>query len=178
MTPLTKVEEIIEKLELQKHPIEGGYFSETYRSPLKIDCKKLIPGYQQQQEHLHSLSTAIYYLLIPGTFSELHRLPIDEIFHFYAGSPVEMLQLFPDGSGKKILIGNDISKGHSPQVIAPAGVWQGTRLLEESENAYALMGTTMAPGFDFADYTSGNRLELIESYPQYKELIMLLTRDV
>ena len=164
-------EEIIKILKLQKHPVERGYFLETYKSGCTIAGQHLPPGFGGDRP----LATAIYYMLIPGTFSEIHRLEGDEIFHFYSGGPVEMLQLFPDGSGEKIIIGNDIEQGEIPQVVVPAGVWQGTRLLPGG--SYALMGTTMAPGFDYADYQGGNRQELIRQFPQFGELITLLTRE-
>ena len=168
---MTTAEEIIKILKLQKHPVEGGYFLETYKSSHTITGENLPPGFDEDR----SFSTAIYYMLIPGTFSEIHRLKGDEIFHFYAGSPVEMLQLFPDGRGKKVIIGNDIKQGENPQVYVPPGVWQGARLLPGGE--FALMGTTMAPGFDYSDYQTGEREELIRRYPQFEELITLLTRE-
>lgn len=164
-------EKIIETLELEKHPREGGYFKEIYRSKAGIDADDLDPGYGDGR----SLATAIYYMLAPGTFSEMHRLVGDEIFHFYLGGPVEMLQLFPDGSGKKVVIGPGIEKGQSPQVLVPGGVWQGSRLLPGSE--FALLGTTMSPGFDYRDYTSGNREELSRQYAAFKDTIHLLTRS-
>jgi predicted cupin superfamily sugar epimerase len=168
---MTNAEEIIKILNLQEHPVEGGYFLETYKSSQTITVENLPPGYKGDR----SFSTAIYYMLVPGTYSEMHRLKGDEVFHFYSGSPVEMLQLFPDGSGKKIIIGNDIMQGESPQVLAPAGVWQGSRLLPGGD--FALMGATVAPGFDYSDYQSGKREELVLEYPQFKELISLLTRE-
>src|SRR5207245_2095434 len=91
--------------------------------------------------------TAIYYLLTPDTFSALHRLPTDEVYHFYLGDPVEMLQLWPDGSGRVGTLGQDVRAGQLLQVIVPRGVWQGSRL--RPGGAFALLGTTMAPGFDF-----------------------------
>ena len=75
-----------------------------------------------------SVSTAIYYLLKPGHVSELHVLPGDEVFHFYLGGPVRMLQLWPDGTGKEVVLGPDIAAGQVPQLVVPGGVWQGTRL--------------------------------------------------
>ncbi len=157
--------EIIEKLQLEEHPTEGGYFRETYRSKETIE----------KTEHgLRSVSTAIYFLLTPETFSEMHMLHIDEIFHFYCGDPVEMLHLYPDGSGKTLLFGNDINAGMSPQVIVYGGIWQGARLAPGGK--FALMGTTVAPGFEFRDYISGSRKELTNKFPVYSELIASLTR--
>jgi len=164
---VTNAEEIIKFLRLQPHPKEGGYFRETYRS---VDSFSDLPSRYRGKR---SASTAIYYLLTPETFSAMHRLASDEIFHFYMGSPVEMLQLFPDGQGKIVGLGSDLKAGQSPQVIVPAGVWQGSRLV--AGGSFALMGTTVAPGFDFADYESGQREKLIEQYPQFAKMIRELT---
>jgi predicted cupin superfamily sugar epimerase len=163
-------EDIIKLLQLQPHPKEGGYFRETYRS---ADSFSDLPSRYRGKR---SASTAIYYLLTPETFSAMHRLASDEIFHFYMGSPVEMLQLFPDGQGKIVGLGSDLKAGQSPQVIVPAGVWQGSRLV--AGGSFALMGTTVAPGFDFADYESGEREKLIEQYPQFAKMIRELTPAV
>ena len=118
--------------------------------------------------------TAIYYLLTPDTFSALHRLPGDEIFHFYLGDPVEMLQLKPDGSGEVVVLGHDIAAGMRPQHVVPGGVWQGSRL--RAGGSYALLGTTMSPGFDYNDYESGTRESLTQLYPQHSAMIASLTR--
>lgn len=163
------VEEVIKFLNLKKHPKEGGYFIETYRSVDKISGKLLSVDYRGNR----SLSTAIYYLLTQDTYSEMHRLISGEIYHFYIGDPVEMLQLYPEGDGKIVIIGNDIKSGMSLQVIVPGGVWQGSRLLPGGR--FALMGTTVSPGFEFSDYESGKREELVKLYPKFKELIKVLT---
>src|SRR5262245_11634888 len=154
--------QIIEALRLQPHPIEGGYFRETYRSAGSIPAADLPPGYRA--ENGRSFGTAIYYLLTADTFSELHRLPTEEAFHLYLGGPVRMLQLDPDGSGREILIGADVLSGQQPQVIVPPNVWQGSRV--EPGVEFALLGATMAPGFDYADYEQGRRSDLLERYPQ------------
>jgi uncharacterized protein len=105
----------------------------------------------------------------------MHRLQSDEIFHFYFGDPVEMLQLRPDGSGKVITLGSDILSGMQPQVIVPRGVWQGATLVKGGK--FALLGTTVSPGFELADYESGERDELVNAYPQFRDLIIGLTRS-
>lgn len=160
-------EEIIKSLNLQEHPIEGGYFFETYRSRESI---------QDSKGREWCAGTAIYYLLThkKNVFSEMHKVSTDEVFHFYLGDPVEMLHLYPNGEGRRVIFGNDIKKGMRPQLIVPAGVWQGARLLQGGK--FALMGTTMAPGFEYADYRSGSRKELIQRYPDFKDLITALTR--
>ena len=107
-------------------------------------------------------------------FSTIHRVASDEIFHFYLGDPVEMLQLWPEGSGKVVVIGADVENGMAPQVVVPRGVWQGSRLL--GKGSFALLGCTVSPGFDFADYENGSRHLLIRAYPQYSEMIRALRR--
>ena len=159
--------DVIRILRLEPHPEEGGYFLETYRSP--VDYRPVHPF-----EDLRSTSTAIYYLLTPDTFSAMHRLPGDEVFHFYAGDPVEMLQLHPDGHSEILALGSDL-RAARPQVVVPGGSWQGSRL--RAGGAWALLGTTMAPGFDFADYETGRRGELIERYPDRAALISALIRE-
>jgi uncharacterized protein len=120
------------------------------------------------------LSTAIYYLLTPETFSALHRLRSDEVFHFYLGDPVEMLQLLPGGEGRLHVLGTDLAAGMRPQVVVPRDVWQGARLLPGG--SLALLGTTVAPGFDPADCESGKRDALVAAYPDFRERIVALTR--
>lgn len=155
-----EVSELIAALDLKPHP-EGGYYRETYRSSKVVG------------QPVRALSTAIYYLLVPDTFSELHRLTADEIFHFYLGDTVEMLQLFEDGASKVVKLGQNLAAGEQLQVVLPAGVWFGSRLL--AGGSFALMGTTVAPGFDFADYERGSRAELIAQYSQSAESAELTT---
>ena len=157
-------------LNLKPHPEEGGYFRETYRSPHTLS-KDILP---EEYKDERSLATAIYFLLTPDTFSALHRLPTDELFHFYLGDPVEMLQLLPDGSGRTITLGQDITNGMQLQAVVKKGVWQGSRLCTGGQ--FALLGTTMSPGFESSDYESGQREGLIADYPQFENLIRELTR--
>jgi predicted cupin superfamily sugar epimerase len=105
----------------------------------------------------------------------MHRLPFDEIYHFYAGDTVELLLLFPDGSGRVIKLGSDILAGEDPQVLVPAWAWQGSRL--SPGGRFALLGTTMAPGFDLQDYQSGDRNHLKRQYPCHADRIKELTRN-
>ncbi len=166
---MLSAEAIIERLQLVPHPCEGGYFRQTYRSQLMIPAEALPSDYARER----CVSTAIYYLLTLGTFSEMHRLPTDEVFHFYLGDPVEMLQLHRDGWAEVIRIGTDLAAGELPQVLAPGDVWQGTRLVPGGR--FALLGTTVAPGFEYADYTSGRRDDLVAAYPRFADLIAALT---
>ena len=151
---------------------EGGYFRETYRSRWRVPGAALPEGYGGDRD----ASTAIYYLLTPDSFSAMHRVRGDEVFHFYRGDPVEMLQLRADGASEVVIMGVDIANGMSPQVLAPAGVWQGMRLVPGG--AVALLGTTMAPGFDRSDFELGQRAELVRLFPAHAERIAALTREV
>lgn len=163
-------EELIALLDLRPLPLEGGYYRETYRSTDRLPAANLPARYQTDK----AAQTAIYYLLTPETFSALHRLPTDEIFHYYLGSPVQMLQLMPDGSGQVVTLGTDLAAGQRPQVVVPRGIWQGSNLVPGG--TFALLGTTMAPGFDFADYEAGDRDRLVAEYPRFADLIRSLTR--
>ncbi len=161
-------DEVIAALQLQPHPVEGGFFRETYRSPAMLPASAL-PSHNAER----AVSTAIYYLLKPGHVSELHVLPGDEVFHFYLGSPVQMLQLWPDGTGREITLGANILAGEVPQLVVPGGVWQGTRLL--GDTGFALLGCTVAPGFDYADYKSETRANLTKKWPAFAKQITALT---
>jgi hypothetical protein len=156
--------EIKALLNLAPHPVEGGFFRRTYTSPGKIELPR---GSRAQ-------GTAIYYLLEAGGFSEMHVLESDETFHFYLGDPVEMLQLYPDGGSAVLTLGPDLAAGQHVQVVVPAGVWQGTRLVGEGN--VALLGCTVTPGFDFADYRNGGYAELAARWPDQAERIRALTR--
>jgi predicted cupin superfamily sugar epimerase len=164
------VNQIKTLLNLKPHPEEGGYFVETYRSSEYIPEGVLTDRYKG----FRSYATAIYYLLTPETFSAIHRIQSDEIFHFYFGDPVEMIQLLPDGSGRVLILGSDILNGMQPQAIIPRGVWQGARLLRGGR--FALLGTTVSPGFEFADYEIGKRDVLLGYYLQFRDLIIALTK--
>jgi uncharacterized protein len=161
---------LIALLGLAPHPREGGHFAETYRSDERVPPGALPARYAGAR----ALGTAIYYLLTPETLSPLHRLASDEIFHFYLGDPVEMLLLHPDGSSGVALLGTDLAGGMRPQRVVPRGVWQGARL--RPGGRWALLGTTVAPGFEYADYEDGRREELLAAYPAQTRLIEALTR--
>ncbi len=151
-------------LHLEPHPVEGGWFRRTYTSAASVE----LPRGQRAQ------GTAIYYLLETGGFSEMHVLASDEIFHFYLGDPVEMLQLLPNGRTAVFTLGPDLTAGQHVQLMVPAGVWQGTRLIADGK--VALLGCTVTPGFDFADYRNAGAEELIAKWPAEAERIRKLTR--
>ena len=157
-------EEIKHLLKLRAHPMEGGFFRRTYTSELFVETER-------GKRHA---GTTIYYLLEPGTFSEMHKLPSDEIFHFYLGDPVEMLQLWPGGKTKTIVLGHDLAAGQHVQLTVPADVWQGTKLIGDGQ--VALLGCSVYPGFDFKDYTRGSYAELSAQWTSETERIRALTR--
>ncbi len=159
---MLRAAEVIALLHLKPLPLEGGFYRETYRASARL------PG-----EPSPSLSTAIYYLLTPDTCSALHRLPTDEVYHFYLGGPVELLMLLPSGASQVVVLGNDLQAGQQPQWVVPAGVWQGSRLLPGAD--FALLGTTMAPGFEFSDYEAGAREPLLNAYADQSARIVALT---
>lgn len=157
--------EIKSLLNLDPHPVEGGYFRRTYTSAANIELPR---GLRPQ-------SSAIYYLLETGTFSELHVLESDEIFHFYLGDPVEMLHLYPDGRSALFTLGHDLIKGQHVQVIVPAGVWQGMQLIGNGK--LALLGCTVTPGFNYADYRNAKYKDLAAKWPDQAKRIRALTRE-
>lgn len=157
--------QIIQKLRLAPLPGEGGYYRETYKSPETIDGLCLPEAYTDA----HALGTCIYYLITPESFSQLHKLPTEEIWHFYLGDAAEQIQISPQGEMNKIRLGNDLQSGCVPQVIVPRNTWQATKLLDGGK--FALFGTTMSPGFAFADYIPGHKIQLQEAYPAIKDEI-------
>ncbi len=157
-------EQIKALLKLDPHPIEGGSFRQTWAAPKTLNLPR---GTRSQ-------GTAIYYLLEQGQFSEMHMLESDEMFHFYLGDPVEMLQLFPDGRSALLILGQDLGAGQLVQALVPAGVWQGTRLIGDGK--LALLGCTVVPGFDYADYQNASYEKLAAKWPEQKDRIRALTR--
>ncbi|MHC4571877.1 MAG: cupin domain-containing protein [Planctomycetota bacterium] len=168
---MTTAEQIIEFFSMKPLPREGGYYVETYRAAEKIAQAELPQRYSATRHY----STAILYLLTPDTFSGLHKLTSDEIYHFYLGDAVTMLQLRADGSSEVIVLGHDIMNGQRVQVTVPRDTWQGAFLKQEGK--FALMGTTAAPGFEFDDFESAKREELLEKYPDRRDLILKLTQQ-
>jgi len=164
-------EQTIKFFKMKPLPQEGGYYVETYRAAERIGKNAMPPGFSGDR----NLSTAILYLLTADTVSFLHMLESDEMFHFYLGDPVTMLQLHPDGRSEIATLGHDILNGQKVQALVPKGAWQGAFVKDNGR--FALMGCTVAPGFDFADYEQANRKELVKQYPAHKDLITRLTRQ-
>lgn len=160
--------DLIEGLGLLRHP-EGGWFRETYRSA------EAVPGHALPERFGagRAFSTAIYFLLEKGDISALHRIKSDEIWHFYAGSPVLIHVISQDGGYEALRLGPDPESGDSFQLVVPACSWFGAEVMN---GAFALVGCTVAPGFDFADFEMADRRELTELYPRHSEIIRRMTR--
>lgn len=173
-------DEVKRTLQLEPHPREGGFFREVYQAAASLPAAVFANSSDPvRYEGPRRLCTAIYYLLQPGVFSEMHRLASDELFHHYGGAAVEMLQLWPDGAIARVTLGMDLFAGQRPQVVVPKGVWQGSRVLPAPEGAasWALLGCTVSPGFNYADYETATRAELTDRYPEAWEMIRDLTRE-
>ena len=166
MTP----EELKELLDLKPLAKEGGFFKEVFRAPETFSQEALPARYVTDKSTL----TSIFYMLEPSTFSAFHRLKSDEIYHFYLGDPVDLVLLNVDGSISKITLGQDILAGHHLQYAVPKGVWQASSLTAGGN--FALMGCTVAPGFDFDDYEHGDWEYLLRHFPMHHATIMKLTR--
>jgi len=164
-------DEVKLRLGLAPHPREGGWFVQTYAANETVQPEYFADG---RYSGARATGTAIYYLLEPETFSEMHLLQSDEVFHFYAGDAVEMLQLAPGAPGRRVLLSNDLTGESTPQVVVPRWVWQGSRLV--AGGRWALLGCTVSPGFAYEDYASGGYDELAAQWPDWAEMIRGLTR--
>ncbi|TBN04882.1 cupin domain-containing protein [Hyunsoonleella flava] len=166
---MNKVQDIINQLQLKPHP-EGGYFKETYRSTGIIPQKCLDSEFIGDRTYC----TGIYFLLTSDTFSAFHRINQDEMWHFYKGSPLTLHMISPEGDYSKISIGNDIENREMLQFVVPAKYWFAGEV--SGEDSYALVGCTVAPGFDFRDFEMPSRENLISLFPQHSKIITRLTR--
>jgi len=159
---------IIKELGLLEHP-EGGYFKETYRSNGEIPNTELGESYKGDRNY----STCIYFLLTSEKFSAFHKINQDEIWHYYKGAPLLLHIISKDGAYSSVKIGNDFGKGEVPQYVVQGGDWFAAEVLDK--NAYTLVGCTVAPGFDFADFVLPERKDLVALFPQHQEIIIKLT---
>jgi predicted cupin superfamily sugar epimerase len=159
---LPTVDSLVRTLELAPHP-EGGYFRETYRSA-------------DTGPHGRATSTLIYFLLAPGQVSKLHRIDADEGWHLYLGGPLEIHEFDatrPHESPIVTRLGTDLVNGERPQHVVPAGRWFGAALAADAP--YALVGCSVAPGFEFANFELGDRDTLVRAFPKATEAIVRLT---
>jgi uncharacterized protein len=158
----------IQKLGLEAHP-EGGYYRQTYKSDLVL-AKGSLPA----EFGARAASTAIYFLLRGEEFSAFHRLRSDEVWHFYVGSTLVVHVIDEGGRYSEILLGSDPECGEVLQAVVKAGSWFGSRVGDGS--GFALVGCTVAPGFEFEDFEMGKREELVREYPEHRAVIEGLTR--
>lgn len=165
----TQAQTYIQALQLQPHP-EGGYYRETYRSPQLMD----VTPAENDPAVQRNVSTGIYFLLEQGNFSAFHRIRSDEMWHFYAGQALEVLEISPAGDLRCTRLGPDVAQGEVFQHVVPAHTWFASRVLEGG--AFSLVGCTVAPGFDFADFCLADRATLSTDFPQHQQLIQTLTR--
>ncbi len=168
---MTTARHWIESLKLIRHP-EGGWYRETYRSPEVIARTALPSRFGGDRV----FSTAIYFLLEGDDFSALHRIKADEVWHFYDGQPLTVHVIDPDGRYTSVRLGRDVAAGEQLQAVVPAGNLFGAT--SAGPGSFALVGCTVAPGFDFADFEMPGREELCRLYPQHRAVIERLTRPV
>lgn len=161
-------EDILNNLQLLPHP-EGGFYKEVYRSAGTIP-QSALPGFGGNRNYC----TGIYFMLTGDNFSAFHRIKSDELWHFYHGDACEVVVIHANGELEIIRLGSDISNGEVFQAVVPAGAWFGSRCA--NKKGYTLVGCTVAPGFDFADFEMAERDALQQHYPQHEEIIKQLTR--
>lgn len=162
-------EDLISIYELMPHP-EGGYFKETYKSKATMPAI----GDHHHFPNNRNIATAIYFLIEKENFSAFHRIKSDETWHFYDGDPLEVIEIDLNGNVIRTSIGRNIRKGETYQYTVKAGHWFASRVLKGGE--FSFVGCTVAPGFSFNDFELAIRDELIQIYPQHREIIEELTR--
>ncbi|MCP4050369.1 MAG: cupin domain-containing protein [bacterium] len=162
-------EDIIKLYDLKPHP-EGGFYKETYRSTgvFNFSC------HENSYTGPRNYSTAIYFLLTSSCKSKFHKLGSDEIWHFYLGGSVTIIQLFENGRVEKVVLGQDINNREKLQHVIPAGCWFGA--YPDSETEFSFLGCTVAPGFDFKDFHLADYDLLLNKFPDHKDLISALTK--
>lgn len=153
-----------------RHP-EGGWYRESYRSPGMIARSVLPPAFAGPRNY----STAVFFLLRKGEKSLLHRLASDELWHFYLGGPLRLVQIGADGKAESVLLGQDVRGGQKLQHAVPAGTWFGA--FPEPGSDYSFVGAAAAPGFDFADLELGRREDLLKKFPRAAKAIEDLTES-
>ena len=166
---MSSKEQIIKTLNLLPHP-EGGYYRETYRSDGVIGNENLDASFEGTRNY----STCIYFLLTSESFSAFHKINQDEGWHFYKGSPIDLHIITKEGEHKHISIGSAIEEGQVPQYIVKAGDYFAAQVSEP--DSYALVGCTVAPGFDFRDFKMPPAEELIDLFPVHASLIQKFSR--
>lgn len=168
--PIDDADTWIAALNLHPHP-EGGHYRQVYRAREMLEPR----GLPERFTSAKAMSTAIYFLLKGDEVSAFHRIKSDELWHLYAGGPLDIHVLHEDGELQTLTLGLDIAAGQRPFHALPAGVWFGAAVVKP--DSYALVGCTVAPGFDFEDFALAEREVLLERYPEHHTLIKRLTRE-
>jgi predicted cupin superfamily sugar epimerase len=161
-------QEYVQTLQMQAHP-EGGYFAETYRSSETVAVHALPSRFGGAR----AISTAIYFLLENHHVSAFHRIQSDEVWHFYDGGPLDVFVIDLTGELYIIRLGRDMAAGEVFQAVVPAGCWFGSKPAPES--SFSLVGCTVAPGFDFADFELADQQVLLNAFPRHAAVIRQLT---
>jgi len=159
----------VDYLDLERHP-EGGYYRETYRTDESIPATALPDRFDGSR----NVATLIYFLLPADSFSALHRIWQDEIWHFYAGAPITLHQIAPDGTYTTQKLGRAVTDEQQLNTVVPAGTWFGATV--DADDGYGLAGCTTAPAFEFADFELADCAALTETFPQHAGVIERLTR--
>lgn len=153
------------------HHVEGGWYSEVYRSALTLRASQLPAQFKGDR----AACTHIFFLLEKGEFSAFHRIQSDELWHFYNGDPLVVYELENDGTLIKHQLGTDLEKGQSLFCVIKAGNWFASEVMENS--IYSLVGCTVSPGFDFADFELAQKDLLSEKFPDHTVLVHRLSRQ-
>jgi predicted cupin superfamily sugar epimerase len=185
------MEDLIQKFNLSPHP-EGGFYRETYRSEQNV-ITILEDESSENAARQRSACTAIYFLISPGNISRLHRIKSDEIWHFYLGSPLSIIEIgneFQPNNFRETILGHDIAQGQLVQYTVKRGTWFGCYPAVDptdprphsssimKQDSYSFVGCTVAPGFDFADFELASRSKLLDQFPKASEIIIKLTEGL
>ena len=163
---------IISHYRMTRIPHEGPWFAPTAKSDEVLEG---LPASRYAGER--SLYSAILAVFTREDFSAIHKLLTDELWHFHGGWPMELLLLYPDGTGEKKRFGSNLAAGESPQILVRAGTWMGASPIGPDDEVYTFAGNTLAPGFEYTDYIPGIREELFSAYPEFVDRIAELTRE-
>ena len=162
--------EVKAMLGLEPHPT-CGFVAETYRSPLKIPSEALPEAYDGDRPY----GSALYFLVSPEAQIVMHRIRSDQLYHHYTGDPLEVLMLYPDGTGAVAAVGSDLAGGERPQLFVPGGTFHTSRLLASGDSGYALLASTEWPGVEPPDVEHGNVEELVAAFPEMDAQIRAFT---
>jgi uncharacterized protein len=162
-------EEVKAMLGLEPHPT-CGFVAETYRSPSKIPATALPEAYEGDRPY----GSALYFLVSPDAQIVMHRIRSDQLYHHYMGDPLEVLMLYPDGTGAVAAVGSDLAGGERPQLFVPGGTFHTSRLAP-GDSGYALLASTEWPGVEPPDVEHGNIEELIAAFPDMDAQIRAFT---